>query len=52
MEDAPNFQFVLPLNSSDLINSCSDQYFVKEVFPSSELPGKLLGEFPLARRHI
>ncbi|XP_017099590.2 condensin complex subunit 1 [Drosophila bipectinata] len=42
MEDAPNFQFVLPLNSSDLINSCSDQYFVKEVFPSSEIPGKLL----------
>ncbi|KAH8344762.1 hypothetical protein KR067_006811 [Drosophila pandora] len=42
MEDAPNFQFVLPLNASDLINSCADQYFVKEVFPSSELPGKLL----------
>ncbi|KAH8279002.1 hypothetical protein KR018_012246 [Drosophila ironensis] len=42
MEETHDFQFVLPLQASDLVNSCADQYFVKEVYPISEIPARLL----------
>ncbi|XP_017131414.1 condensin complex subunit 1 [Drosophila elegans] len=41
MEESHDFQFVLPLNSSDLKNSSGDQYYVKEIFGSAEIPQKL-----------
>ncbi|KAH8363527.1 hypothetical protein KR084_011342 [Drosophila pseudotakahashii] len=42
MEETHDFQFVLPLNASDLINSSGDQYYVKEIFGSADIPAKLL----------
>ncbi|EDW53379.1 condensin complex subunit 1 [Drosophila sechellia] len=41
MEESHDFQFVLPLNASDLINSSGDQYYVKEIFGAQEIPAKL-----------
>ncbi|EDV53204.1 condensin complex subunit 1 [Drosophila erecta] len=41
MEESHDFQFVLPLNASDLINSSGDQYYVKEIFGAPEIPAKL-----------
>ncbi|XP_036674153.3 condensin complex subunit 1 [Drosophila suzukii] len=41
MEETHDFQFVLPLNASDLINSSGDQYYVKEIFGSADIPAKL-----------
>lgn len=49
MEESHDFQFVLPLNASDLINSSGDQYYVKEIFGAQEIPVKLQGKFPFSR---
>jgi len=49
MEETHDFQFVLPLNASDLINSSGDQYYVKEIFGSADIPPKLQGECPFSR---
>ncbi|SPP79048.1 condensin complex subunit 1 [Drosophila guanche] len=42
MEEEHDFQFILPLNPTDLVNSCGDQYYVKEVYSNKEIPEKLL----------
>lgn len=42
MEETHDFQFVLPLNATDLVNSCGDQYYVKEVFGNADISQKLL----------
>ncbi|KAH8386028.1 hypothetical protein KR200_008218 [Drosophila serrata] len=42
MEETKDFQFVLPLNATDLVNSCGDQYYVKEIFGNAEISQKLL----------
>ncbi|XP_037945602.1 condensin complex subunit 1 [Teleopsis dalmanni] len=36
-----NFSFSLPLKSSDLLNSSGDNYYVKHVYTSDEIPDKL-----------
>ncbi|XP_017151506.1 condensin complex subunit 1 [Drosophila miranda] len=42
MEETHDFQFILPLNSEDLVNSRGDHYYVKEVYSSKDIPEKLL----------
>ncbi|KAH8258183.1 hypothetical protein KR038_007382 [Drosophila bunnanda] len=42
MEETQDFQFVLPLNATDLVNSCGDQYYVKEIFGNADISQKLL----------
>ncbi|BFF96257.1 condensin complex subunit 1 [Drosophila madeirensis] len=42
MEEEHDFHFILPLNPTDLVNSCGDQYYVKEVYSNKEIPEKLL----------
>ncbi|XP_022231459.2 condensin complex subunit 1 [Drosophila obscura] len=42
MEEEHDFQFILPLNPTDLVNSCGDQYYVKEVYSNKDIPEKLL----------
>lgn len=38
-----DFQFNLPLASSELLNSSGDNYYVKQLYSPSEIPEKLRG---------
>ncbi|ALC40848.1 CAP-D2 [Drosophila busckii] len=41
MEDKQDFEFILPLNNGDLLNSRGDQFYVQEVYTSAEIPKHL-----------
>ena len=38
-----DFQFILPLTNSDLLNSSRDTYYVKHLYSPGEIPEKLKG---------
>lgn len=44
MEEIHDFQFILPLKNNDLLNSRGDQYYVQQVYTTSEIPEQLLGK--------
>ncbi|XP_062136373.1 condensin complex subunit 1 [Drosophila sulfurigaster albostrigata] len=42
MEESHDFQFILPLNNNDLLNSRGDQFYVQQIYAPNEIPQQLL----------
>ncbi|KAH8370062.1 hypothetical protein KR093_002055, partial [Drosophila rubida] len=42
MEETQDFQFILPLNNNDLLNSRGDQFYVQQIYAPNEIPEQLL----------
>lgn len=47
-----DFQFNLPSDNHDLLNSSSDHYYVKHLYNENEIPEKLQGNRQLTSTHL